>query len=543
MENRFTWPAATLAAITFAVFWPTLWSDFVYDARMQILTDPFPHDPRNWPAVLSFAVLGMDVLDFNRPVHLASLMLDAAIWGREPFGYHLTSVLLHCANVVLLWLVLRDILPRVGRGADGDRATRADVSGGLTAGGIAAFTGALVFAIHPLVTEAVCEPTFREDLLVATFTLGAVALAARHDPAAAGGGLRLAVASAACCFLACASKESGIAAPMVLAAYWWLFRRGDPGRFWAIAVGGGKAAALAFLAARFLLAPATSRIFESAPTYPGGSFTTAMQLEPRILALYAQLVVFPVNLCADYGGDSIWHLPLWLSIAIDAALAAGLAWAGWRDRRIAFGTALLLLPLLPVANLVPIYRAAADRYLYLPLAGVATILACGIEAAWARLARERRAAGLAAGMVALGLLTWGCTIRQRVWSDSLALWLDTAARNPGSYDAADGLANAWWNAGAYTESERAARRALRLCGGSCGDAWVTLALALEGQGRTTDADAAVATALEKDARLADPDARVAALAMGRAEAEGLRALLERRGPAATGQAGEPRQKP
>jgi hypothetical protein len=68
-------------------------------------------------------------------------------------------------------------------------------------------------------------------------------------------------------------------------------------------------------------------------------------------------------------------------------------------------------------------------------------------------------------------------------------------------------------------------------------------LALEGQGRAADADAAVATALEKDARLADPDARVAALAMGRAEAEGLRALLERRGPAATGQAGETRQKP
>ncbi|MFM7034730.1 MAG: hypothetical protein ACKOYJ_05995, partial [Planctomycetia bacterium] len=104
--------AAVLAAITFAVFWPTLWAEFVYDARLQILTDPFPHDPRNWPAVLSFAVLGMDVLDFNRPVHLASIMLDAALWGREPFGFHLTSVLLHCANVVLLWLVLRDVLPR-----------------------------------------------------------------------------------------------------------------------------------------------------------------------------------------------------------------------------------------------------------------------------------------------------------------------------------------------------------------------------------------------------------------------------------------------
>lgn len=171
------------------------------------------------------------------------------------------------------------------------------------------------------------------------------------------------------------------------------------------------------------------------------------------------------------------------------------------------------------------------------------MLACAVEAAWTRLPRERRAAGLAAGMVAVWLLAWGCTIRQRVWSDSLALWLDTAARNPGSYSAANGLANAFWEAGAYTESERAARHALRLCGGSRGDAWVTLALALDGQGRVADADAAVATALEKDARLADPDARVAALAMEQAEAEGLRTLLARRSPAATGKARETQETP
>ena len=99
--------AAILVAITLVVFSATLSADFVYDARLQILTDPFLHDPGNWLDVLTFRVLGRDVLDFNRPVHLASLMLDAAVWGREPFGYHLTSILLHAANVVLLWLLVR----------------------------------------------------------------------------------------------------------------------------------------------------------------------------------------------------------------------------------------------------------------------------------------------------------------------------------------------------------------------------------------------------------------------------------------------------
>ena len=99
--------AALLVGATLAVFFPTLSSDFVYDARLQILTDPFLHDVRNWWPVLTFQTLAMDVLDFNRPVNLASLMLDATLWGRQPFGYHLTSVLLHAANVLLVWAVWR----------------------------------------------------------------------------------------------------------------------------------------------------------------------------------------------------------------------------------------------------------------------------------------------------------------------------------------------------------------------------------------------------------------------------------------------------
>jgi tetratricopeptide (TPR) repeat protein len=525
--------AAILAAITFAVFVPTLSADFVYDARLQILTDPFPHDPRNWPAVLSFAVLGMDVLDFNRPVHLASLMLDAALWGRDPFGYHLTSILLHCVNVVLLWFVLRDVLargPRVdGAGlaeaAENGRRDGAGPGVRLTATGVAAFAGPLLFAVHPIVTEAVCEPTFREDLLVAVFTLGALVLAARGE------GSWRAVGCAACCFLACASKESGIAAPLVLGAYWWFFRRGEHGRFWAVAVGGGKAAAVAFLAARFLLAPEKSVIFESPPAYPGGSLAVAMHYEPRILALYAQLVAWPVNLCADYGSDSVRHLPLWLSLGIVVGIAGGLVWAGWRDRRIAFGTSLVVLPLLPVSNLVPIYRPAADRYLYLPLAGIAVLAACGIAAAWSRLTKERRQVAFVAGMVVLGLLAAACIARQRVWSTQMALWLDTAVRNPGSYSGANGLACALWEAGRFREAEHAARHAIRLSDGNRGDTWVILALALDGQGRTADADEAVATALQKDGRLIDPDRRVAALAMERREADAFKNLLARRGAA------------
>lgn len=505
--------ALALAAITLAVFWPTLSAQFVYDARLQVLTGDFIHDPGNWVPVLSGQVLAMDVLDFNRPVQLASLMLDAAVWGRDAFGYHLTSVLLHALNVVMVWGIVR------GLSRAGERQAE-----GLSYAGLAA----LLFAVHPIVTEAVCEPTFREDLLVAACTLGALLLAMRHDPAAPNGDRWRALGCAGLCFLAVASKESGIAAPLVLGAYWWLFRQREPRAFWTLAVGGGKLAALAFLAARFLLEPAQSAIFEAKPQYPGGSFLGAMEIEPRILALYAQLVAFPVNLCADYGLYSVRHLPLPVAVVILAGLVAAAVVAIRADRRIALACAIIVLPLIPVSNLFPIYRAAADRYMYLPMAGVALAVGWLLDGPWLAARPRLREKATIACMAAVVLLGMACVERQKVWANPLALWEDTFRKNPVAYTAASGLADSLREAGRLPEAERAAREAIRLSDGKRGDPYATLALILDAQGREAEAFEAAGKALEVQPSLADPEARVRVLAMERQVAEEWGRLLGRR---------------
>jgi tetratricopeptide (TPR) repeat protein len=516
--------AAVLAGVTVAVFSTTLAAGFVYDARLQILTDPFLHDPRNWWSVLTFGVLRMDVLDFNRPVHLASLMLDAAVWSKAPFGYHLTSVLLHAANVAMTWAVLC----RLSRCQDAEHGRAAGLPNpGGRPYGLAAAAAALVFAVHPVVTEAVCEPTFREDLLVAFFTLAGLLVAIDRPPAGAGDGWR-AAACMACSLLAIGSKESGIAAPAAIGVYWLLFRRGDRGWFWPVVVGGAKLAVIGFLAARFLLEPEFSRIFESRPQYPGGSLAAAMLLEPRILALYAQLVVLPMNLCADYGLYSVAHLPLPMALAVLATLVVAAGLAIRADRRMLLAITLIVVPLLPVSNLIPIYRAAADRYLYLPMAGVAVAVGLLLDAPWL-VGRDRLRSRLLIGVIAADILLGvGCMARQKVWADQLALWTDTFQKNPATYTAASGLAEALRAVGRLTDAERAARRAIELSDGVRGDPWATLALILEDQGRVSEAFAALDKALEVDAKLADPDARVAALAMERPYADDLERLLARR---------------
>jgi tetratricopeptide (TPR) repeat protein len=525
-----------LAAITLAVFWPTLSAQFVYDARLQIVTGDFIHDPWNWLPVLSFGVLGMDVLDFNRPVHLASLMLDAAIWGREPFGYHLTSVLLHVVNVVMVWGVIWQAgslphragsLPHRAGSLPHRAGSLPHREEGRQAEGLSYFLAAVLFAVHPVVTEAVCEPTFREDLLATAFSLGALLLAMQHD-AARGSDRWRAIAVAACCLLAVGSKESGYAAPLLVAIYWWLCRRDEPAGFWKAAIGGGLAATAAFLAARFLLEPAQSAIFEAKPQYPGGSLAAAMAIEPRILALYAQLIALPINLCADYGLYSVRHLPLTVALVILAGLAAAAVFAIRADRRMVLPVAMIVLPLLPVANLIPIYRAAADRYLYFPMAGIALGIGLFLDSAWLAARPRLREKATIFCMAAAVLLAMVCIERQKVWAKPLALWEDTFRKNPVAYTAASGLAESLREAGRLPEAERAAREAIRLSEEKRGDAWATLALILDGQGREAEAFEAAGKAVEVDPKLADPEGRVRVLAMERHVAEEWGRLLGRR---------------
>lgn len=525
LGRRRWWTIGLLAATTLLAFVPALRGDFVYDSRLQILTDPFIHDPANWPAVWSGRVLGMDVLDFNRPAMLASLMLDATLWGKNPFGYHLTSVLFHGINVVLVWLLLDRL--------EDDRPGSGRPERGLLTPAVA---GALLFGLHPIVTETVCEPSYREDLLVTTFTLTALVLALGralgrapaqpHDAAerpADGTAWRVA-ACMGCALLAIASKESGIVLPPLLLVAGALLDRKRPRRFWGLAIGGTTLVVIAFLAARFLLEPAESRIFGK-PIPLGGSLPAALALQPRILALDAQLILWPFNQSADYQLSSLDHLPLPRAILVLALLTAGLAWRARHDRRIVLAAAVIVLSILPVANLWPIFQPAADRYLYLPMVGVAIIVASLLDRPWWPEGSAGRRGAVVAAMAAVALLAVGCVRRQAVWHDPVALWEDAFRKAPYSFAAAWGLGEALLDAGRPAEAERAARTAVKLSGGEDGGAWATLAVIVAERGRKDEARDHLARALAADPLLADPDDRVATLTMERPWAERLKKLL------------------
>jgi protein O-mannosyl-transferase len=190
--------AVIVAAVTAVLYLPILSAHLVYDDTSQIPNN-YIHNPAHFIDVLTLSSMKKDMLDNNRPVMLLSLLLDATIWKNNPLGYHLTNLLLHCLCAFLLFWVTYRILLRLYP------QSRRNI-GPLWA----AFAAALLFAIHPFNSEAVCAITFREDLLVTLFTLLVILLADRFPVQKISSNLLLVAVIVISIFAAAAAKENGV---------------------------------------------------------------------------------------------------------------------------------------------------------------------------------------------------------------------------------------------------------------------------------------------------------------------------------------------
>jgi protein O-mannosyl-transferase len=499
-----------LALCAVVLYLPTLGADFVWDSRAQVLIDTFIHQPRHLLDVLSLRVLSLDVLDNNRPTNLLALMLDSMLWGKRPVGYHLSNIVLHGVSVALLF---RFVL-RVLRESNVAEKTAT----------LCAATGAGIFAIHPINCEAVAEPSYREDLLVAFFILAGLNLATHFTPRAT---WKLGLFGFGCilCFLlAVGAKESGIAGPFALIAYWLLWRRREPKSGWLILVAVTTLVVTGFLVARFALEPPQSAIFTKKPTYIGGSLTDALFIQQRIWAFYFRQIIFPQDLCADYGPYSVRNFDPGISVAVVALVLCAQIICSLTHRVFALGAVIFWTALLPVSNFVPIYRAMADRFLYLPIAGAALMLTDLLRHWRFEKKPVRVAAMLLGSAVVLACVTFQ---REKIWHDELALWRDTAQKNPFSVTAADNLGWALYDAERPTEAIEPFRRAIQISEGKHASAFGGLALAFEATGHPNDADAAWQKAVALDSLYADPPKLVTALVLTETQAQRLGVIAQR----------------
>jgi tetratricopeptide (TPR) repeat protein len=393
---------------------------FVYDDDLTVAECPLIASWSHLGDLLTQDYFTQTIEMSWRPVVTLTLFVDHSLFGDIAFGYHLMSVLWHLAAALALWGMIRALLGQE----------------------IGAVIAATVFAVHPLGSEAVNAISFREDLLVGLFAPLAVSMGVLWVRAERTSWPAL-VGSALCFLAACLAKESGAVIPLLIALWLWLRPREvrEPRRLWLLGAVHLATGALWALLRFVLIVPANPT-----PVPPwGGSAVTAVWNFPRIFFHGLALVIFPSGLSADYEWRALafGHSPLlWLGWAGIALWLGAIVALRRRWPAVAFGMGWWIIALLPVSNVVPLSNPVADRYMYVPLMGLAVASAGGIE--WVRQSRafaqprlQRVALGVAA---AAALLLMHVTVnRNLVWGDAERLWTAALEVEPNSTTALNNL--------------------------------------------------------------------------------------------------------
>jgi tetratricopeptide (TPR) repeat protein len=385
--------------LSFLLYLPALHYDFVMDDEALVVRNPYIKSWQYLPQMLSTDAFNIsDPTNYWRPVFTISLALDYSLWGLNPFGFHLTNILLHAINAALLFSLGRKFLNTTS-----------------------ALFASLLFALHPIQAHAVSVVSTRGDLLAAFFSMLSfhAFLSKRTIP------------FAIMLTLALLSKETSMALPIVFLFAGLIIEKEKPDlRFILAFVILGL-----YLVVRFSLGFSFSLIplvfAYHAPWH------IRLLLAFKVLALYFfaifnlfemphpfWTVEMPTSLNdpSVIGGILIFGLLLgaiWKSLKIEPLVAFGLLW--------------VFIYFLPISNLKELNQPMAEHWLYIPIIGLCLAFGAALKAfTLLRLPRLQLArTGITAG-VCVFLIFAALVVREKtkIYRDDESFFLAAIRANP-----------------------------------------------------------------------------------------------------------------
>ncbi len=446
---------------TVAAYWPALKGGFVWDDDAYVTKNS-----------LLTATDGLWRIWFSAhsqsqyfPLVFTTLRLERGLWGMNPLGYHAVNVLLHCANVLLVWAVLRRLaLP-------------------------GAWLAAAIWALHPVQVESVAWITELKNVQSTLFYLLALLAWMKFTDKQASCSWRFYFAALGLYALALFSKTTACTLPAALLLVLWM--RNDP-------IDRRRIAQVTPFIVMGVAMGLVSVWWESHLGNYGEEVKFSFSVYERLLIaghalwFYAAKLVWPVALTFSYPRWEVnVHAPASFVWVIGCVLVAWVLW--WKRKTVGRGAVAAVIfyvaTLSPLLGFIPLYTFrysfVADHYQYVASLGLIALFAATLSG--------RLTAG-AAGfywrwamppplLLLLGVLTW----RQAgIYQNLETLWHDTLAKNPACWMAHNNLGSAYLDRGQLNEAEAEFTAALRI-NPQLAAGYYNLAGVLEQKGRHDDA--------------------------------------------------------
>jgi len=443
----------SLIAAQFVVYGPALNNSFLkYD------DDVYVYENKNIQTLNAESIAWIFARPYYRsytPLALLSHSVDYSLWKDNPWGHHLTSLLLHTVNVVLMFLLGLIVLSlargNLREGASEPHRPLLNVDGSVLVGTLIAIA---FYSLHPVRVESVAWVSDRKDLLVTVFLLLCIIAYIKYDAArGTSSAVKWFLISLVCFLLAVLSKTIATVTPLLLLSLdWLLLHRQEMKKKWRT---------LLIEKSPFLILSLGFGILATIAARESQLSDIVMRMSPpqRFLmpfytvVFYPTKILVPLNLTPTYDSVStVW-------MAIGALVGIAITVAGVRMLLKGHPWHLLawlcyVLTILPtITGLSAGIQPWADRYAYVPSIPLFLLLGGGIAGIWERSRTQGRRLALAGGGVALALLL-GFLSRQQVtiWKDAETLWryairvspdlpmpyanLGVAVANRGDHDAA-----------------------------------------------------------------------------------------------------------
>lgn len=451
-----------IAVIGFAVHLPAMQGELIWDDEFLARDNPFMKSPILAAETFRHYLFIESYCTHYRPVQNLSYMVDYLLWNTNTYGFHLTNVILHLLSGIGFYLLLRKLLPSLGKSASGNIDPKeSDFS-------LVAFGLAALWTVHPAHSAAVDYISGRADSLAFAFaTIAWLLVLKTHETRHALTRFFLGAGAVLSGLLAFCSRESGLIWAGLFILHTCFFRRNDRRRSKTVAIAICLAVVTAYFGLRDLV---PSRSVET-PTAEWSAPVRAV-LILRALGDYGRILFFPTNLHMErtvfFGAPLDNQLARAEALTLEyLAVAGALMLLGFflfalrrgrgQQLRI-FGAIWFVGAFLPISNIIDLNATVAEHWMYLPSAGLLIFLAgCVLDL-------PRPLARLSAITLPIIILLLGARAFERSsdWVSPKRFYQRTAQAGGTSCRVTLNLAGIYCAEGNFAEGERLYRIVLKL---------------------------------------------------------------------------------